>query len=198
MSGDGDSDGCVWSQTRYACRPGQPVVGHVHGSTVGSSRVPATSLWSVLLIGAYCRGPPRHGGLPPAWPWPSGPWVRRGPGAQGRFRKIVSVSGNVLRGSCFRFFILSCCEWSTCVRWRPSLSAAIVTQLVTCLRPLGRAYLSSVLHWSPWTRWAAQRPGRSSGARSARSSVGLLPSSPDSVRQPFLHCCYLRVVPARL
>lgn len=74
MSGDGDSDGCVWSQTRYACRPGQPVVGHVHGSTVGSSRVPATSLWSVLLIGAYCRGPPRHGGLPPAWPWPSGPW----------------------------------------------------------------------------------------------------------------------------
>jgi hypothetical protein len=42
-----------------------------------------------------------------------------------------SVSGNVLRRSCFRISVLSCCEWSTRVRWRPSLSAAIVTQLVT-------------------------------------------------------------------
>ena len=47
---------------------------------------------------------------------------------------IASVSGNDVCRICFRFFTLSCCLWFTLVRWRPLLSAAIVTQLVT--RPL--------------------------------------------------------------
>ena len=42
-----------------------------------------------------------------------------------------SVSGNDIYRICFRIFALSCCTWSALVYWRPSLSAAIVTQLVT-------------------------------------------------------------------
>ena len=41
------------------------------------------------------------------------------------------MSGNTIYCSCFRIFTLSCCPWSALVRWCPSLSAAIVTQLVT-------------------------------------------------------------------
>lgn len=53
------------------------------------------------------------------------------------------MSGNAICRSCFRVFALSCHTWTTIVRWRPSASAAIVTQLVTRLRA-GRAG-----HWSP-------------------------------------------------
>ena len=42
-----------------------------------------------------------------------------------------SVSGNAIYSSCFRIFTLSCCAWSVLVRWRPSPSAVVVTQLVT-------------------------------------------------------------------
>ena len=42
-----------------------------------------------------------------------------------------SVSGNSLRRSCFRIWAMGCWEWSVNVHWRPSLSAPIVTQLVT-------------------------------------------------------------------
>ncbi len=42
-----------------------------------------------------------------------------------------SVSGNAIYRSRFRIFILKCCARSMHVRWRPSMSAAIVTQLVT-------------------------------------------------------------------
>jgi hypothetical protein len=42
-----------------------------------------------------------------------------------------SVSGNDVYCSCFRIFTLNCCALSALVRWRPSLLAAIVTQLVT-------------------------------------------------------------------
>lgn len=45
-----------------------------------------------------------------------------------------SVSGNAIYRSCFRILALSCYARSTLVRWCPSLSAAIVTQLVTRLR----------------------------------------------------------------
>jgi hypothetical protein len=41
------------------------------------------------------------------------------------------VSGNDVYCSCFRIFTLNCCALSALVRWRPSLLAAIVTQLVT-------------------------------------------------------------------
>ena len=51
---------------------------------------------------------------------------------------ILSVSGNAICRSCFRVFALSCYTRSTIVRWRPSLSAAIVTQLVTRLQARGR------------------------------------------------------------
>jgi len=59
--------------------------------------------------------------------------VCRSPGST-----IASVSGNVLCRSCLRFFALSYYTWSTIVRWRPSPSAAIVTQLVTLLQARGR------------------------------------------------------------
>lgn len=54
-------------------------------------------------------------------------------------RPIASVSGNDICRSCFRVFALSCYTWSIIVRWRPSPSAAIVTQLVTHLQARGRA-----------------------------------------------------------
>ena len=47
-----------------------------------------------------------------------------------------SVSGNDIGRARFRIFFLSCCTWCTIVRWRPSLSAVIVTQLVTRLQAL--------------------------------------------------------------
>ena len=47
---------------------------------------------------------------------------------------IASVSGNAICRLCFRVFALSFCTLSTLVRWCPSSSAAIVTQLVTRLR----------------------------------------------------------------
>lgn len=43
------------------------------------------------------------------------------------------MSGNAIYRLCFRNFALSCCTWSMLVRWRPLMSAAIVTQLVTRL-----------------------------------------------------------------
>jgi hypothetical protein len=49
-----------------------------------------------------------------------------------------SVLGNDVCRICFRFFALNCCPWSTLVRWRPLLSAAIVTQLVTRLWTRGQ------------------------------------------------------------
>jgi hypothetical protein len=49
-----------------------------------------------------------------------------------------SVSGNAICRSCSRIFALSCYTWSTLVRWCPSSSAAIVTQLVTRLRARGQ------------------------------------------------------------
>jgi hypothetical protein len=48
-----------------------------------------------------------------------------------------SVSGNAIYGSCFRIFKVSCSVRSVLVRWCPSLSAAVVTQLVTHLQPCG-------------------------------------------------------------
>jgi hypothetical protein len=42
-----------------------------------------------------------------------------------------SLSGNAIYRLCFRISSLSCCVPFTLVRWCPSLSAAIVTQLVT-------------------------------------------------------------------
>jgi hypothetical protein len=42
-----------------------------------------------------------------------------------------SVSGNAIHRLCFRIFTLNCCVSFTLVHWCPSLSAAIVTQLVT-------------------------------------------------------------------
>ena len=44
---------------------------------------------------------------------------------------IASVSGNAIYRLRFRIFTLNCCMSFTLVHWRPSLSAAIVTQLVT-------------------------------------------------------------------
>ena len=44
-----------------------------------------------------------------------------------------SLSGKFAKRSCFRFVITACGYWSTHVHWCPSLSAAIVTQLVTRL-----------------------------------------------------------------
>jgi len=44
---------------------------------------------------------------------------------------IASVSGNAIYPLCFRIFALNRCVPFTLVRWCPSLSAAIVTQLVT-------------------------------------------------------------------
>jgi hypothetical protein len=44
--------------------------------------------------------------------------------------------------SCFHIFALSCCMWSTLVRWCPSPSAAIVAQLVTRSRARGQADLA--------------------------------------------------------
>jgi hypothetical protein len=46
-----------------------------------------------------------------------------------------SVSGNAICRSCFRILTLNFYVRSTLVRWCPSPSAAIVTQLVTRLRP---------------------------------------------------------------
>ena len=43
------------------------------------------------------------------------------------------MSGNDICHSRFHIFALICCAWSALVRWCPSLSAAIVTQLVTRL-----------------------------------------------------------------
>jgi hypothetical protein len=43
------------------------------------------------------------------------------------------ASGNDIYRSCFRIFSLSCYTWFTIVRWRPSPSSTIVTQLVTRL-----------------------------------------------------------------
>ncbi len=45
--------------------------------------------------------------------------------------KIVSVSGNSSGRAYFRISAMTCGEWSARVRWRPSPSAAIVTQFVT-------------------------------------------------------------------
>ena len=42
-----------------------------------------------------------------------------------------SLSGNAIYRLCFRIFTLNCCAPFILVRWCPSLSAAIVTQLVT-------------------------------------------------------------------
>ena len=50
---------------------------------------------------------------------------------QGSLPVIASVSGNTTYRLCFRIFSLNCCTWSTLVHWRPLLSGAIVTQLVT-------------------------------------------------------------------
>jgi hypothetical protein len=47
------------------------------------------------------------------------------------------VSGNEICCACFRIFALSCCAWSTPIRWRPLLSAAMVTQFVTHPRDSG-------------------------------------------------------------
>jgi len=44
-----------------------------------------------------------------------------------------SVSGKFAKRSCFRFLVTTCGYWSMRVHWCPSLSAAIVTQLVTRL-----------------------------------------------------------------
>ena len=52
------------------------------------------------------------------------------------------MSGNDIYRSCFRIFSLSWHTWSTIIRWRPLLSAAIVTPLVTRLQARGRACLS--------------------------------------------------------
>jgi hypothetical protein len=52
---------------------------------------------------------------------PHGPWT-------------ASLSGKPRRPSSFRIWALSCWRWSAGVRWRPPLSPAIVTQLVTHLR----------------------------------------------------------------
>ena len=46
-----------------------------------------------------------------------------------------SVSGSDICRSCFRIQAVSCYLWSALVRWCPSPSGAIVTQLVA--RPLG-------------------------------------------------------------
>jgi hypothetical protein len=52
-----------------------------------------------------------------------------------RFELVASsVSGNSNGRSCFRVIAVTCCEWSTGVCWRPRLSGAIVTQLVTHYR----------------------------------------------------------------
>jgi hypothetical protein len=59
--------------------------------------------------------------------------------------ETASLSGNSLGCSCFHIFILSCCEWSVIVRWHPSLSAAIVTQLVTRLQARTQAAASLVV-----------------------------------------------------
>ena len=59
------------------------------------------------------------------------------------------ASGNDICCSCFRIFALSCCTWSTIVRWRPSSSAAVVTQLVTHLQAGDRVgVLAPVRHCS--------------------------------------------------
>jgi hypothetical protein len=51
-----------------------------------------------------------------------------------------SVSGNDVYCTRFRIFTLSCCAWSVLVRWRPSPSAVVVTQLVT-----QAAFLSGII-----------------------------------------------------
>jgi hypothetical protein len=96
-----------------------------------------------------------------AWPSPSGPLGRQTPPGLGcpsvrrawdwRDECVLSgpapeltssVSGNAIYRSCFRFSALSSCIWSTIVRWRPSLSVAVVTQLVTHHRARSPACLS--------------------------------------------------------
>ena len=62
-----------------------------------------------------------------------------------------SVSGNAIYCSCFRIFTLSCCVWSALVRWCPSLSAVIVTQLGTQLS-IGHGGLWSPQHDEPLLR----------------------------------------------
>lgn len=58
-------------------------------------------------------------------------------GVDGLEPSTSSLSGNDVYRICFRFFALSCCPWSTLVRWCPLLSAAIVTQFVTRPRDSG-------------------------------------------------------------
>ncbi len=68
----------------------------------------------------------------PAYPKRRAPTARRRAGPARREHLVTSsVSGNDICRLCFRIFTLSCCTWSALVRWRPSLSATIVTQLVT-------------------------------------------------------------------
>ena len=56
--------------------------------------------------------------------------------ARGGHGRTPSLSGNDIGRSCFRISAMTCREWSACVRWRLSPSAAIVTQLVTALGDL--------------------------------------------------------------
>ncbi len=102
----------------------------------------------------------------------------------GRVPKIVSVSGTVLCRSCFRFFALSCYTWSIIVRWRPSPSAAIVTQLVTRLRARGESpdlpggsVRSGALNQVPW-HWGQAPRGHSSTLDVTLSAKGM--ASPHS------------------
>jgi hypothetical protein len=57
--------------------------------------------------------------------------------ARGWHGQTSSLSGKFCKRSCFRIFTVSCRMWSAFVRWHPSPSAAIVTQLVTRLRAHG-------------------------------------------------------------
>ncbi len=101
--------------------------------------------------------------------WPEGVLRRIGLALtdQGWVLRIASVSGNVLRRSCFRISILSCCEWSTRVRWRPWLSAAIVTQLVT--QSFAKLYLRCVA--VRMQRSELSTPSRSSGLMSTSRTL---------------------------
>ena len=66
-------------------------------------------------------------------------WSGSTPASKGAVKRELtdaatsSLSGNFFNRSCFRISGLTCGEWSARVRWRPSLSTAIVTQLGTRL-----------------------------------------------------------------
>lgn len=126
--------------------------------------------------------------------WPAyGPQLSRtSQSTHGTPQVTSSVSGNFFRRSCFRISALTCCEWSTHVRWCLSPSAAIVTQLVT-RPPVNMSHATHVLEALSYSAMIATPAGPravSSATVPVRAGValGLVVESDGGTTTPLAGC----------